>query len=193
MNAVDQVQALLFVADQPASLRSLAEALDLTEGQVEQAIDVLEKKLRKAGPIQVVRLAGGFQLSTKPEYATFVSAFLKPQRSRLSRSLMEVLAIVAYRQPLTIAEIDVIRGVQSDHAVRSLLERRLLQEVGRRPTPGRPVLYGTSAQFLHQFKMNDLSELPPLEAGTPDAEPRALEARLDDMATGDVDSDDLSS
>ncbi|MGV3616077.1 MAG: SMC-Scp complex subunit ScpB [Fimbriimonas sp.] len=180
MTVVDKVHALLFVADQPVTLQTLAVALELTEGQVEQAVEVLEKKLRKAGPIQVVRLAGGFQLSTKPDYAHMVSAFLKPQRSRLSRSLMEVLAIVAYRQPLTIAEIDVVRGVQSDHAVRSLMERRLIEEVGRKPTPGRPVLYGTSSQFLHQFKMNDLSELPELEIGTPDAEPRALEARLEE-------------
>jgi segregation and condensation protein B len=180
MTAVDQVHALLFVADQPIGLSALANALELTEGQVEQALEILEKKLKKAGPIQVVRLAGGFQLSTKPEYAHMVSAFLKPQRSRLSRSLMEVLAIVAYRQPLTIAEIEVIRGVQSDHPIRSLLERRLIQEVGRKPTPGRPILYGTSAQFLHQFKMNDLKELPSLEAGLPDAEPRALESRLDE-------------
>ena len=144
MTAVDQVHALLFVADQPASLSSLATALELTEGQVEQAIELLEKKLRKGGPVQLVRLAGGFQLSTKPAYAHMVSAFLKPQRSRLSRSLMEVLAIVAYRQPLTIAEIDVIRGVQSEHAVRSLLERRLLEDVGRKATSGRPVLFPPS-------------------------------------------------
>jgi segregation and condensation protein B len=76
---------------------------------------------------------------------------------------MEVLAIVAYRQPLTMSEIDVIRGVQSDYSVKALLERRLIQEVGRKHTPGRPVLYGTSSQFLHQFKLNDLGQLPALE------------------------------
>lgn len=179
MTVIDQVHALLFVADQPVGLNALANALELTEGQVEQALELLEKKLKKAGPIQVVRLAGGYQLSTKPSYAHMVSAFLQPQRSRLSRSLMEVLAIVAYRQPLTIGEIEVIRGVQSDHPVRSLLERRLIREVGRRPTPGRPILYGTSDQFLHHFKMNALADLPVLEAGIPDAEPRALESRLD--------------
>lgn len=165
--AVDQVMALLFVADSPAPLSSLAAALGYTEGQVEQALELLGKRLKKSGPLQLVQLAGGYQLSTKSEFAEIVSAFLQPQRQKLSRSLMEVLAIVAYKQPLTMAEIDEIRGVQSDYSVKALLERRLVQEMGRRPTPGRPVLYGTSAQFLHQFNMSDLSQLPPLEVGLP--------------------------
>jgi segregation and condensation protein B len=167
--------ALLFVADAPATLGALASALGYTEGQVEQALELLEKKLKKSGPLQLVQLAGGYQLSTKPAYAELVSAFLKPQRQRLSRSLMEVLAIIAYKQPMTMAEVDAVRGVQSDYSVKALLERRLIQEVGRRPTPGRPVLYGTSAQFLHQFNMSDLSQLPPLET-----EPLALEARSEE-------------
>lgn len=163
--AVDRVMALLFVADAPASLGTLANALGYTEGQVEQAIELLEKRLKSKGPLHVVQLAGGYQLATKPVYAELVSAFLKPQRQRLSRSLMEVLAIIAYKQPMTLAEIDAIRGVQSDYSVRALMERRLVEEVGRRPTPGRPLLYGTSAQFLHQFNMANLSQLPPLEDG----------------------------
>ena len=159
--------ALLFVADSPSPATTLANALGFTEGQVEQAIDVLEERLNAGGPLQLVRLAGGYQLATRPEYAEAIANFLKPQRQRLSRSLMEVLAIVAYRQPITMAEIDDVRGVQSDYALRALLERRLVQEVGRKPVPGRPVLYGTSAQFLHQFKLNDLSQLPTLESEIP--------------------------
>lgn len=157
--------ALLFVADVPASLGTLAVALNYTEGQTEQALELLGKRLKKSGPIKLVNLAGGYQLATKPEYAEMISAFLKPQRQRLSKSLMEVLAIIAYKQPMTMAEIDEVRGVQSDYSVKALLERRLVQEVGRRPTPGRPLLYGTSAQFLHQFNMSDLSQLPPIEHG----------------------------
>jgi segregation and condensation protein B len=164
MNAVDSVFALLFVADAPATVSSLSQALDLTEGQVEQALEVLEARLAEAGPLMLVKLAGGYQVATKPEYAAAIANFLKPQRQRLSRSLMEVLAIIAYKQPLTMAEIDAIRGVQSDYSVKALLERRLVQEVGRKPSPGRPLLYGTSPQFLHQFKLNDLSQLPPLQA-----------------------------
>lgn len=171
--AVDQVFALLFVADAPATAASLAVPLSYTEGQVEQALKLLEKQLEE-GPLQLVQLAGGYQLATKPAYAEVIANFLKPQRQRLSRSLMEVLAVVAYRQPLTLAEIEAIRGVQSDYGVRALLERRLLHEVGRRPGPGRPVLYGTSAQFLHQFNMKDLSQLPPLSVDLPTLNQPAL-------------------
>ena len=157
------------MADSPASLSALATALEVTEGQVEQAIEILENRLKDHGSLHLVRLAGGFQLATKPEFAQSIANFLKPQRQRLSRSLMEVLAVVAYQQPITLSEIEVIRGVQSDYSVKSLLERRLIQEVGRRHAPGRPVLYGTSPQFLHQFKLNDLGQLPALESGSIEA------------------------
>lgn len=162
MTTVDRLHALLFVADAPAPTETLAVSLGLPEGATEEALDVLEKRLAREGPIQLVRLAGGWQLSTKPEYAEMVGEFLRPQRQRLGRSLMEVLAIVAYRQPVTLGEIEEVRGVQSDHAVRSLAERRLVREVGRKPVPGRPVLWGTTDQFLHQFLLDDLSSLPPL-------------------------------
>jgi len=132
-------------------------------GQIEQALEVLSERLGQQGPLHLVKLAGGYQIATKPEFGQAIANFLKPQRQRLSRSLMEVLAIVAYKQPLTMAEIDQIRGVQSDYSVKALLERRLIQEVGRRHAPGRPMLFGTSQQFLHQFKLNDLSQLPALE------------------------------
>ncbi|HSI73190.1 MAG TPA: SMC-Scp complex subunit ScpB [Fimbriimonas sp.] len=179
-NSVDSVYALLFVADAPANARSLAEALGFTEGAVEQAIDILEQNLSSGGPIKLVRLAGGYQLATKEEHAEAISAFLKPQRQRLSRSLMEVLAIVAYRQPVTIGELDQVRGVHSDYSVKALLERRLIQEVGRKKTPGRPVLYGTSQQFLHQFNMNDLSELPKIDIGPPSL-PAPVEEQVSDL------------
>jgi len=156
--------ALLFVADEPVPTELLARTLNIGDGQVDQAIEILQARLAEGGPLQVVQLAGGWQLCTRPEFAEPVAAFLKPQRQRLGRSLMEVLAIVAYRQPITMAEVDAARGVQSDYSLRQLLERRLLQEVGRRSTPGRPVLYGTTQQFLHQFNINDIADLPKLSA-----------------------------
>ena len=162
MTTVDRLHALLFVADAPLDAATLGASLGLPEGPAEEALDVLARRLAREGPIQLVRLAGGWQLSTKPEYAEFVAAFIQPSRGRLGRSLMEVLAIVAYRQPVTTAEIEAVRGVQSDHAVRALAERRLVREVGRKPVPGRPVLYGTTEQFLHQFLLDDLASLPPL-------------------------------
>lgn len=166
-HAVAAVEALLFVADSPATPESLAQAAEMTVGQVEQALEILGQRLAEHGAVQLVQLAGGYQLSTKPEFATMVANFLKPQRQRLSRSLMEVLAVVAYRQPITMAEIEDVRGVQSDYGVHALVERRLIQDVGRKPVPGRPVLYGTTQQFLHQFNLSDLKQLPPLEMGPP--------------------------
>lgn len=164
-DVVDALHALLFVADSPVTPQQLGTALGLVEGQVEQGLDVLRERLEAHGPIQLVLIAGGFQLATKPAFQPAITEFLKPQRQRMTRALLEVLAIVAYRQPVTNAEIEAVRGVQSDHAVRSLVERRLIQEVGRKQAPGRPVLYGTTKQFLHAFNMNDLQQLPPIEQG----------------------------
>ena len=164
MEIIDSVMALLFVADEPVASALIARTLGVAEGQVEQAVELLQQRLSEGGPLQVISLAGGWQLCTKPECAEIVAAFLKPQRQRLGRSLMEVLAIVAYRQPVTMAEIDAARGVQSDYSLRQLLERRLVEEVGRKQAPGRPVLYGTTQQFLHQFGLNDLKQLPELSA-----------------------------
>ncbi len=168
---VDRLMALLFVAEAPVTMEALQTHLAAAEGQVEQVLEALEARLDREGPLMLVRLAGGFQLSTRTEYAHLIAEFLKPQRQRLGRSLMEVLAIVAYRQPITMGEIDQVRGVQSDYGVRALLDRRLIHEVGRKPVAGRPVLYGTTDQFLHQFKLDDLSELPDLNPEAP-----ALEA-----------------
>lgn len=167
MDLVNTLEALLFVADTPVTVNTLARTLELTEGQIEQGLEVLEERLQRGGSLQVMRIAGGYQLCTKQDFAEVVGKFLKPQKQRLSRSLMEVLAIVAYKQPITSAEIDAIRGVQSDYGLKQLLERRLVLEVGRRQTPGRPIMYGTSQQFLHQFKMEDLSDLPTLDPSLP--------------------------
>lgn len=163
MNVLDGLEALLFVADAPTTIEALATALGMTEGQVAQGLEVLEAKLEDKGSLKLIKIAGGYQLCTKPEFAETVARFLKPQGHKLGRGLMEVLAIVAYRQPVTVADIEQIRGVQSDYSLRALVERRLLHEVGRKQTPGRPVLYGTTQQFLHQFKLNDLADLPKLD------------------------------
>lgn len=168
-NIVDSLEALLFVADSPTPAKVLAVALEVTEGQVEQGLEILEARFEERGSLRLAKLAGGYQICTKPEFATVIATFLKPQRQRLSKSLMEVLAVVAYKQPITLAEIEQVRGVQSDYSVRSLAERRLIQEVGRKPVPGRPVLYGTTQEFLHQFKLNDLKELPTLDPERLDA------------------------
>lgn len=157
----------MFVSDRPAPVESLLELLQCTESDLKSAIQLLGSRLEQAGPLQLVFLAGGYQISTKPMYAQLVTRWLKPQKHRLSRSVMEVLAIVAYRQPITGPEIEQIRGVQSDYGLRQLLERRLVREVGRKPIPGRPILYGTTQQFLHQFNLKDLQDLPDLILSLP--------------------------
>ncbi|MFQ3667416.1 MAG: SMC-Scp complex subunit ScpB [Fimbriimonadaceae bacterium] len=164
LNIVDRIEALLFVADAPVPLEILARALGATEGQTEQALQVLAERHEERGSLRVVHIAGGYQLATKPEFAEVVGDFLKPQRQRLGRSLLEVLAIVAYRQPITLAEIDQVRGVQSDYSVRALIERRLIREVGRKHAPGRPALFGTTQQFLHAFNLKSLDQLPAVES-----------------------------
>ncbi len=163
MTLVDVLEALLFVADGPVALDDLAHACDAKKIEVEASLSELGSRMAASGPLQLVRIAGGYQVCTKPECADAITRFLKPQRQRLTRSALEVLAIVAYRQPITTGEIEKIRGVQSDYALRSLVEKDLIYEVDRMATPGRPILYGTTDQFLHIFSLNDLDELPPIQ------------------------------
>lgn len=162
MNLVHEVEALLFVADQPVTAGQLAECLEVDRGDVDQAIQTLGEILSRGSAIQLVQIAGGYQLATKPQFAERVTKFLRPQKQRLSKGLMETLAVIAYQQPITLAELEAVRGVQCDYSVRVLLERRLLRDVGRRQTPGRPMLYGTTQQFLHYFNLKDIQELPEL-------------------------------
>lgn len=163
MRLIDKIQALLFVADSPATAEEVALALDAPLFEVEETIEKLGGKLTHDGPLQIVRIAGGYQLCTKPDYAEPVARFLKPQAQKLTRSVMEVLAIVAYRQPITLPEIDAVRGVQSDYGLTQLIEKRLVAEVGRKNSPGRPVLYGTTQQFLHLFNLDKIDDLPDLK------------------------------
>lgn len=160
MRLEDVLHALLFVADTPLSVEALAEASGATPTEAEAALKNLQHTLASAGPIQLVQIAGGYQLATKPEYMFYLARLLNPPPKRLSRAALEVLAIIAYEQPITQAQIDTLRGVDSSHTVRHLLERGLIREVGRKEAPGKPILYGTTEQFLHYFGLNSLDDLP---------------------------------
>ncbi|MCU0315302.1 MAG: SMC-Scp complex subunit ScpB [Fimbriimonadaceae bacterium] len=160
MRLIDKVEAVLFIADSPLTADYLASLIGVPIFEVEDVLERLGGKLQNNGPLQLIRIAGGFQVCTKPEYADLVAQFLQPQKHKLSRSLLEVLAVVAYRQPITMGEIDEIRGVQSDYGLRQLVEKRLVVEIGRKSSPGRPLLYGTTQQFLHTFNLQSLEELP---------------------------------
>jgi segregation and condensation protein B len=160
-----RLECLLFVAGEPVPLKQLAAACGATDSATRESLGALAERLERDGALQLVEIAGGYQLSTKPEHAELITAFLSPRKRRLSRAVLETLAVVAYRQPVTLAEVEAVRGVNSDYSVHALVEMSLVEEVGRKETVGRPKLYGTTRQFLHQFNLGGLEDLPPVEAG----------------------------
>jgi segregation and condensation protein B len=156
------LEGLLFVAAEPVAPAQLATALELTVTEVEKGLSELDEHCRTRG-LRLQRHAGRVQLTTAPELADSVERFLGLEAtSRLSRAALEALAIIAYQQPVTRPSIDAVRGVNSDGVIKSLLSKGLLQEVGRSEGPGRPILYGTTPEFLQHFGLNSLTELPPL-------------------------------
>lgn len=167
MRLAQALEALLFVADSPATPEELARALGVPIFEVEEALEKLGGRLHHTSALQLVRIAGGYQLCTKPEFAEPVARFTQPQGSKLSRSLMEVLAVVAYKQPVTLAELEQVRGVDSGYGIRQLVDRRLVCEIGRRSTPGRPAEFGTTQQFLHAFNLQSLEDLPVVNFESP--------------------------
>ena len=157
------LEGLLFAAPEPVAPSQLGAALELTVTQIEKGLEALEEDLRSRG-LRLQRHAGRVQLTTAPEMADQVESFLGLEAtSRLSRAALETLAIIAFQQPVTRPQVDVIRGVNSDGVMKSLLSKGLLQEVGRSEGPGRPILYGTTPDFLQHFGLNSLSELPALD------------------------------
>ena len=158
---VGHLTALLFVADEPLDVASLARVLDVPPGRLEEALAALART-PPAG-LLLQRFGRQVQLVTDPSSAEFVRRLrgvAEPQR--LSRAALEVLSLVAYWQPTTRAEIEAVRGVNSDHALETLLARGLVAEVGRRETVGRPVLFGTTLEFLQVTGLGSIDDLPPL-------------------------------
>jgi len=159
------VEALIFVADEPVTAKLLGEVLEEERGSVQAAIDELVREYegRESG-LQIREIAGGWQLTTRTEFHDEVRQFLKTRPSaKLSLPSLETLAVIAYKQPVTVPEILDIRGVQSATSIKTLLDKRLIVAKGRKETVGRPMQYGTSKEFLLQFGLKDLSELPSIE------------------------------
>lgn len=159
------VEALIFVADEPISTRLLAEILAENSENIETAVEALSNQYeaRESG-LQIRAIAGGWQISTRTEYHEEVRQFLKTRPSaKLSLASLETLAVIAYKQPVTVPEILEIRGVQSASAIKTLLEKRLIVTKGHKETVGRPMQYGTSKDFLIHFGLKDLTELPSIE------------------------------
>ena len=159
------VEALIFVADEPVSAKLLADVLGEEKGAIDAAVEQLTKDYVESGSgLQVREIAGGYQLATRTELHEEVRAFLKTRPSaRLSIASLETLAVIAYKQPVTVPEILDIRGVQSATSIKTLLDKRLIVAKGRKEAVGRPIQYGTSKEFLIQFGLKDLTELPSIE------------------------------
>jgi segregation and condensation protein B len=157
------IESLLFVADEPLSVEQLADALQVSPEQAEEALRALDEALQGRG-LRLEWLGGRVQMVTAPEAAPYVERLLGlSERRRLSPAALETLAIIAYRQPVSRAGIEAVRGVNSDGVLRTLLTAGLIEEVGRAPTVGRPILYGTTFTFLQHFGLRALSDLPSLD------------------------------
>ncbi|MGA9773427.1 MAG: SMC-Scp complex subunit ScpB [Blastocatellia bacterium] len=160
------IESLIFVSEDPMTAKQMASLLeDVPTDDIEAAAEQLIEDYNSRGAgIEIRQLAGGYRITTRPELNEYVRRYMKAQPSaRLSIAALETLAVIAYKQPITIPEILEIRGVTSTSAIKTLLDRRLIVAKGHKQVVGRPMMYGTSKEFLIQFGLNDLSELPNLE------------------------------
>ena len=166
------IEALLFASDEPLSISQIIDILKSTEDagpklrMKEDEVLAIVRELnaeyvRSARSFRIIQVAGGFQFATMPDFATWLGRLVKEKAKRkLTQAVIETLSVIAYKQPITKPEVEAIRGVNADYAIQKLLERGLVTIVGRAATAGRPLLYGTTADFLRHFGLNDLSELP---------------------------------
>ena len=159
------VESLLFVAEGPQSLQRLGEILDSVDRATLHSVmnEIQADYESQNRGIRLVEVAGGYQLRTAKANADWVKKYLGGRPARMSKATLETLAIIAYRQPITRAEVEAIRGVDVDGVVTTLLERNLIRAVARKDVPGRPFLYGTTPEFLQLFNLKDLSQLPTLK------------------------------
>jgi segregation and condensation protein B len=158
-------EALLFIAERPLATAELADLGGVPRLQAEGALSALAERLVEDGRgLRVQQHDDAWQLVTAPQVGARLAAYAAREEARLSPAALEALAVVAYRQPCTRGDVERVRGVDSDYVIRSLLHRRLIAELGRRDTPGRPVLFGTTFTFLERFGLASLDDLPPLSS-----------------------------
>lgn len=159
------VEAILFVTGNAVEKKEICRAMEITEGELEETLDAIESgyDFDRRG-LRLLRFGAHVQLATRPDYGPYVEKLLQPvQKQSLSQAIMETLAVIAYRQPVTKAEIELVRGVKCDYSVQSLVAKGLIEEVGRKEALGRPILYGTTDAFLRHFCISSLSELPEID------------------------------
>ena len=159
------VESVLFLESEPVSVIAIANASGLSVEVVSDCLELLKEKYSQPNSgVELSIITGGYALTPKKEYwETLKEKYGNKNEGKLSRSALEVLSIIAYKQPITRAEIEALRGVSPDNMIRLLIERQLIKETGRRDTPGRPVEFGTTKEFLKFFKLNSISELPKLD------------------------------
>ncbi len=162
VSKTDIIEAILFAAETPMSIEKIAHILELSEEQAMAELEMLREEKSHIGGLQIIEVSGGWQMLTKPELAPFVFKLREAPRQKLSRAAFEVLAVTAYRQPLTRAEIEELRGVDCSRPLMFLLDKKLVQFAGRKDSPGRPWLYETTQQFLDHFGLRSIADLPPL-------------------------------
>ncbi len=183
------IEAMLFVTDEPVNTLTLANMLDENVEEVELALETLKERLEsEASGIQLREVAGGWRLYTHPAYHELIERYvLSWDTRRMSNAALEVLAIVAYAQPVTRAQISAIRGVTSDGPLNTLVERGLVREAGNADTPGNPMLYATTRTFLEKYGLRSPADLPDLEEFAPDEKTaRLIRERLGAPATADT-------
>jgi segregation and condensation protein B len=177
------IEALLFIAERPLTSAEVGELAAVPRLHAEAALSALAERLEEdERGIRLQRNDDAWQLVTAPEVGTRLATYAAREEARLSTAALEALAVVAYRQPCTRGDVERVRGVDSDYVIRSLLHRRLVAEVGRRDTPGRPILFGTTFTFLERFGLTSLDELPPLASDA--AQLTALAATPQPAAAG---------
>ncbi len=164
------IEGVLFAAGDAVDVEKLSDILDIDIKSTRAILTALSDKYdREMRGIQIIRLEDSYQMCTRRDYQEYISKLVEPRRSQsLSNAAMEVLAIVAYKQPVTRAVIEQIRGVSCDTLVNKLLEKNFIEEVGRLDTPGRPMLFGTTEEFLRCFGIESLAELPEFEEENPE-------------------------
>ncbi|MGC2062202.1 MAG: SMC-Scp complex subunit ScpB [Thermodesulfovibrionales bacterium] len=164
------VESLLFVSGDPVTLLTLKNIAEMPETELKQLLDELIADYRdKNGGISIIEVAAGYQMVANPQYVSWIRKMLNTSTpNKLSLPALETLAIIAYNQPIIKAELEQIRGVNADGMVKSLLDKRLIKIMGRKEVPGKPLLYGTTKEFLEYFGLKDLTELPTLKELTRD-------------------------
>ena len=182
-NLKGRIEAILYVSGEPVTLRDLSRALRTDESEVKKALAELrdEYDYNQRG-FALKRFGNNVQLATRALYAEDITRLLQPvQQQSLSQAAMETLAVVAYKQPVTRAEVEAIRGVKCDYSIQSLVNKGLIKEVGRKDTIGRPVLFGTTDTFLSHFGIESLDDLPPLPPADHQDDPAEVNGEGDEL------------